>query len=406
MLKDLALEALRALTGHRLRSALTMLGVVIGVASVILMLGIGEGSRMRVAESISSLGTHQLIVLSGGGSSGGLRGPSGTLPTLTVDDAHALRELPSIKAVAPVSQSSVRVISALGNRSASLVGSSTDYLSINRWALQEGRNFTATEARASATVALIGDTLRKELFPDGSSPVGQSLRVQRQVVEVIGVLAAKGQGVGGQSFDDTLLMPLSTAQRRLAGTPFPGTVATLQVEAVTTDRKAEAEQELRGLLRQRHRLAQGVEDDFSVRDLASLSASLAVVTQVMSLLLGSIALISLLVGGIGVMNIMLVSVSERTREIGLRLAVGATPSAIQWQFLMEALALTGLGAVLGLSIGLGGGLLITASGALTVIFSAQSIGLSVLVATGVGLLFGWWPARRAAQLVPADALRS
>jgi putative ABC transport system permease protein len=408
-LLELSTEAIKALLAHRLRSALTMLGIVIGVTSVILMLAIGEGSRRRVAEQISALGAHQIVVLAGGGNQGGLRGSVGGLPTLTTADAEAVALLSSVKAVAPVSQSSARAVQGAHNRNLQIVGSWPSYLGIQRWILKDGRSFSEAELRAAASVGLIGKTARQELFPEvpaAQSVVGRSLRVQRQVIEIIGELEPKGSGLNGQDQDDFLLLPLTTAQRRLAGTPFPGSVGSFVVEAIDPARKAHAQQEIRSLLRQRHRLAEGTEDDFNLLDLAALSATLNTVSQVLSVLLGAIAFISLLVGGIGVMNIMLVSVAERTKEIGLRIALGATRLQVSQQFLLEALALTLCGAFGGLLLALAVAALINLSGALTVPFTSGAVLLAVGVAGSVGLLFGWLPARRAAQLVPADALRS
>ncbi|MBB5203794.1 putative ABC transport system permease protein [Inhella inkyongensis] len=404
---DLLREALRALSANRLRTGLTLLGLVIGVASVVLMLGIGEGSRERVAESIASLGSDQLIINAGGGATGPLRGSAGTLPSLSLDDLEAVAELAGVRAVAPVHSVQMRAVAGAQNKNTQLVGSSVDYLAVQHWPLQEGRNFTATEARSAAGVALIGVTVLRELFPDlpqGASVLGQQIRLQRQSVEIIGVLAAKGQGFGGQDQDDLILMPVHTVQRRLAGSAFPGTVGLglVSVEGA----KPAVEAQIQALLRQRHRLSAGAEDDFSIRDMAALSASLALVSQVLSLLLGAIALISLLVGGIGVMNIMLVSVSERTREIGLRMALGASSSAICAQFLWEAAWLSAVGAACGLALGLGLGMALEASGSLHVVIKSWSLLTSVGVALTVGMGFGWWPAQRAAALLPSEALRS
>jgi putative ABC transport system permease protein len=402
-------EALTALAANRLRSTLTMLGVVIGVASVILMLAIGEGSRQRVGETISRLGSNQLIVLSGAASTGGMRGMAGGLPTLTLDDAAAMAELPGVKAAAPVHNAAVQVVWGAKNKATTLTGTLPAYFVINNLELAEGEWFTDADVRTGATVAVIGETVRRELFEalaPGQSVIGQTLRVQRQVVTVVGVLKAKGQGFGGQDQDDVLLVPVTTAQRRFAGTAFVGAVGTIVVEARNPGAKGQAEQEIAGLLRQRHRIAPGAEDDFSIRDMSALSESLNIVSQVLSILLGSIAFISLGVGGIGIMNIMLVSVTERTREIGLRMALGARQLHVQLQFLVEAVLMSAAGALIGLAVGFGAGWLASRTGAVTAVFSPQAALLSLVVALAVGVGFGWWPARRAAQLQPVEALRA
>jgi putative ABC transport system permease protein len=401
---SLAEEALWALAANRLRSALTMLGVVIGVASVILMLAIGEGSRRRVAASIASLGSNQLIVLSGSASQGGLRSAAGTLPTLTLDDAAAIGELTSVKAVAPLSQSPAQAVFSGRNKSTTITGSTPAYFAVNSMVLVAGSPFTEADVRASANVAVIGPTVARELFGD-AMPVGQALRIQRQVFEVIGLLKPKGQGFGGQDQDDVIVVPITTAQRKLSGSSFAGSVGTIMVESAFPEQKGYSSEEITLLLRQRHRIASGADDDFAVRDLSALSETLKLTSTILSALLGSIAFISLLVGGIGIMNIMLVSVTERTREIGLRMALGARRASVLGQFLIEAVLLSLAGAFIGLALGFGAGWLIARTGALTPVYSSTSVALALAVAVAVGVIFGFWPARRAAALEPVEALR-
>jgi putative ABC transport system permease protein len=397
-------EALVAMSSNRLRSGLTMLGIVIGVASVILMLAIGEGSRQRVAASISSLGSNQLIVTSGASSQGGFRGAAGTLPTLTLGDAEAMADLVTVRAVAPVSNIPVQVVFGSRNVATLVTGTTPPYFPVNSMSLSAGLPFDDADVRRAANVAVLGATVVRELFGD-TSPLGQTIRIQRQVFDVIGVLSAKGQGFGGQDQDDVILLPITTAQRKLAGSVFPGTVGMILVESAQPDAKADAIEEVAQLLRQRHRISPGQSDDFSIRDMSSISSTLQLTSTILSVLLGSIALISLLVGGIGIMNIMLVSVTERTREIGLRMAIGARRASVLGQFLMEAVLLSVTGAIAGVALGLLSGWLVAMTGVLQPVYSVGAVIMAFTVAVVVGVVFGLWPARQAARLEPVEALR-
>ncbi len=400
----LAREALRALTVNRLRSALTMLGIVIGVGAVVMMLAIGRGAQETVNRSIAAMGSNIVIVLSGATTSGGLRFGTGTAPTLTVSDAEAMTDLPSVAAVAPVVSGSAQFIHGAANWSTFVYGTTPTYLPVRDWTIAAGQSFTDAELRGATRVVLLGATVARSLFGE-EDPLGKTVRIKNSPFLVIGVLEAKGQTLDGRDQDDTAIVPLTTAQRQLFGQQFPGAVRYISVKARSAGALEDAQRELTALLRQRHRLGLNQEDDFTVRNLAAVAETAAGAARVMSLMLGAIASISLVVGGIGIMNIMLVSVTERTREIGIRMAVGARPRDILRQFLLEALTLCVLGSVAGVAVGVGGAAIARLFTGMTIVVTAASVLLAVVVAAGIGIFFGWYPARQAARLRPIEALR-
>jgi putative ABC transport system permease protein len=397
--------AFKALSRNKMRSGLTMLGIIIGVSAVIAMIAVGSGAKARIQEQIASMGSNLLIVLSGSATSGGIRFGSGSVPTLTVDDAKAIAtELPSIKYSAPVLTGITQVVSGNQNWSAITYGTTPEALLIRDWPVVNGRALTQADVDGRAAVCLLGQTVADNLFGD-MDPVGQIVRIKKFPFTVIGVLALKGQTTWGQYQDDTLYVPLTTSQRLLFGRNFPGMVRSISVQATSADTLRQAEEEITQLLRQRHRLRPDQENDFSVRNLTEAMSTAEESARVMSLLLGAIASIALLVGGIGIMNIMLVSVTERTREIGIRLAVGARERDILYQFLIEALVLSLIGGLIGLLIGVSASQLISHFFKWPTLVSLQALLLSFSFSGGVGMFFGFYPARKAAKLDPIEALR-
>ncbi len=397
--------AFKALNRNKMRSGLTMLGIIIGVSAVIAMIAVGSGAKARIQEQIASMGSNLIIVLSGSATSGGIRFGSGSVPTLTVDDAKAIAtELPSVKYSAPVLTGIVQIVSGNQNWSAVAYGSTPEALLIREWPVVNGRALTQVDVDGRASVCLLGQTVADNLFGD-MDPVGQVVRIKKFPFTVVGVLALKGQTTWGQDQDDTLYVPLTTSQRLLFGRNFPGMVRSISVQATRAETLQQAEEEINQLLRQRHRLRPDQENDFTVRNLTEAMSTAEESARVMSLLLGAIASIALLVGGIGIMNIMLVSVTERTREIGIRLAVGARERDILYQFLIEALVLSLIGGLIGLLIGVSASQLISHFFKWPTLVSLEALLLSFSFAGGVGIFFGFYPARKAAKLDPIEALR-
>jgi putative ABC transport system permease protein len=396
-----------SLRGNWLRSALTSLGVIIGIAAVIVMVSVGQGTQAEIDKLVSGLGSNRLDISPGAGRGmGGVRMSSSSYFTLTEDDAEAIRqEIPEIDRVTGTLRGSTQVVFAENNTQSQWQGVQADWFAINGWELAGGEGFSQSDYGGGKSV-ILGETVRRELFGDEEA-VGQTVRMGRVPFTVAGVLKSKGQGGFGQDQDDIVVVPLETARRRLLGAMGLPAGAVMQIAVGVADAKDldYAQGEIEALLRQRHRIQPGDEDDFNVRNIAEVVATRTQATRLMSLLLGAVASISLIVGGIGIMNIMLVSVTERIREIGLRMAVGAGPSDIQRQFLAEAMLISLIGGALGILIGIGGALAVGKFGSLPVKLDATVILLAAAFSIATGLFFGFYPARKAAQLDPIEALR-
>ena len=394
--------ALRALQRNKLRSSLTALGVIIGVAAVVAMVAVGNGAQARIEKQVASLGQNLLVVFAGSSRAGGVRAGLGSASNLTLADVDAIRrEVTDVMAVSPEVSASAQVQSNGRNWSTSIMGESPDYLAIRDWKLASGTMFDARDVRSAARVAVIGSKTAAELFGP-LDPVGQIVRVGAMPFVVTGVLESKGAGMGGMNQDDRLIIPYTTAMRRITGDRY---LRSVNVQVATAARMEAAQLQIEALLRQRHRLGEGREDDFNIFNQKEIADTIGSISKVITLLLGSIAGISLLVGGIGIMNIMLVSVTERTREIGIRMAVGAQPSAIQLQFLIEAVILSFLGGLIGVLLGFGASRLVGLFATFEAVVSAGSVLLAFGVSAAIGIFFGYYPARKVAGLDPIEALR-
>ncbi|HWP18338.1 MAG TPA: ABC transporter permease [Burkholderiaceae bacterium] len=399
--------AWRALLSHPTRSLLTMLGIVIGVAAVITMVAVGTGAQQRVAQQIQALGSNLITVSPGSRTTGGARLGSGATNTLTEDDAAAIaREVPGVRATSPLSRGNAQAIAMNANWPTSLIGSTNDYFVVRDWTLVAGRTFEAHEMVSAAKVAVIGQTVARELFGD-ADPIDQVIRINRVPLVVIGLLERKGQNAFGADQDDVVVVPIGTLHKRIQGraTSRLRSVGNITVKVEPGYDMSQVEAGVRELLRQRHRLQPEQEDDFTVRNLSEVLSAQEASAQVMTTLLAAVAGVSLVVGGIGIMNIMLVSVTERTREIGLRMAVGARGRDILAQFLVEAVTLSLVGGALGILLGALATWAVAEFAEWEVVLSLSSIVLAAGFAGVVGVFFGFYPARRAAQLQPIQALR-
>jgi len=387
---------------NKMRTLLTMLGIVIGVGAVIVMVAVGQGAQRGIANQINALGSNLLIITAGSSNQGGVSQGAAAFNRLTVEDAEKLKNEGTVFAgVTPVVMTRTQVIGGGNNWRTSINGVSTDWQVVREWPLQSGTFFTEGDVRAMRKVAVVGTTVAEALYP-GMDPVGSQIQIRNVPFEVVGVLVSKGQNAGGQDQDDVIIMPHTTAQNRLSGN---SRIWQILVSAQSPELISAAQEEARLIMREAHRIPTGDDDDFTVRNQNEIAEAAQGTTEIMTWLLASIASVSLLVGGIGIMNIMLVSVTERTREIGIRLAVGARGSDVLTQFLVESIVMSVLGGVIGLAAGIGGAMLVAHFTGWSTAVSPAAIAIAIGFSAAVGVFFGYYPARKAAALDPINALR-
>jgi putative ABC transport system permease protein len=396
--------AVRALNRNKLRTALTMLGIIIGVGAVIALVSIGQGAQAMVQNQINGMGTNMMFIMPGNVMTGGASLGAGAANTLTEEDLQAMiKEVPTIAAASEIMRASGQLVFGNQNWFVQIQGTNEKFPFIRNWKVDRGEFFTDVDVRSAERVIVLGKTVADKLFP-GMDPIGQMIRVRNLPFRVIGVLAAKGQSMVGQDQDDTAVMPYTTVQRKLLGQQLPS-ISQVMISSISPEASTVTEMQITDLLRQRHKIQSGQTDDFIVRNMTDVAQTSAQITTLMTILLGSIAAISLVVGGIGIMNIMLVSVTERTREIGIRMAVGARPNYIRLQFLTESLVLSLVGGFIGVVIGGSLAAVVARFLGWPTLVSALSVLVSFAFATGIGIFFGYYPAHKAAALDPIEALR-
>lgn len=394
--------ALRALRRNKMRTALTMLGIIIGVGAVIAMVGIGQGAKAQVEGQIASMGQNVILIFSGSVTRSGIHTGWGSAGTLTVEDAEAIqREVPGVIAVSPEVRSGSQIAAGNQNWFTQVLGESPDYFQIRQWPIVEGAPFTEQDVRSANKVAVIGKTIADQLFP-GEDPLGQIIRIKNVPFVVVGVLAPKGLSMMGQDQDDVIIIPYTSAMKRVQGVT---TLRSMLVQVAKPTMLPVAQQHIIELLRQRHKIGPGKDDDFTVRTQVEIAEMATATARTMTTLLGAIASVSLVVGGIGIMNIMLVSVTERTREIGIRMAVGARSSDILLQFLIEAVTLSVIGGLIGIALGIASSNALAAQMGWPTLTSPTAVVVAFVFSAAIGIFFGFYPARRAAQLDPIEALR-
>ncbi len=395
--------AMNALRRNKMRSFLTMLGIIIGVASVITMLAIGQGSKKSIEDQISSMGSNMLFVMPGTMRMGGVQQGSASSQRLTVADMNAIKTgCDAIIAVSPEVRSSGQAVYGSSNWPTTIYGGNEEYLEIRSWSIVSGRNITDSEAKGSAKVCLIGRTVADELFGEGIDPTGETIRFKNIPFKIIGVLKEKGQNSFGQDQDDVLIAPYTTVQKRILAQTH---IQSIQMSARSAEESSLAQEQVTEVLRQTHKLRDNEDDDFTIRSQEELATTMTSVTDILTILLGAIAGISLLVGGIGIMNIMYVSVTERTREIGLRMSLGGRGADILMQFLFESILLSVFGGLIGILLGLLASRVVAALTSWPITVMMGSVILSFVVCTAIGVFFGWYPARKASELDPIEALR-
>jgi putative ABC transport system permease protein len=400
------LSSLRILRRNPLRAGLTMLGIIIGIGAVVAMVSLGQGATASVQAEISSLGTNVLIIIPGATTVGGVRGGLGSISTLTVEDADEIeKKVTGVTTAMYATRSVLQVIRENKNWNTIVLGTTPVFPEIRNWPIDQGNFFVQSDMDSAAKVVVLGKTVVQNLFEPGEDIVGSEIRIRNVPLRVIGVLASKGQSVTGQDQDDLVILPFSTAERRVLGTKFLGTVGLILVATQTQHEIPAAADDIKELLRTRHRLHQAENDDFTIRTMEEIAKTMTGTSRTMMLMLMSIASISLIVGGIGIMNILLVSVTERTREIGLRMALGAKRRHIMLQFLIEAIIMTVMGGLLGIAAGIGGAQLLTTLVGWPAIISPQAVAIAFLFSIAVGIFFGLYPANKASKLNPIEALR-